>query len=83
MAEKATTYGHLDETLRSLGFTARTVEGRARIYKHERAGATIILPDAPFGEQVLPQHLIVVRTILKEYGLVDPTDLTLKIQKVS
>ena len=83
MAEKAMTYGRLDETLRSLGFAARTIEDRARIYKHGPTGATIILPDTPFGEQMLPQHLIVVRTVLKDYGFINPTDSALPVQKVS
>jgi hypothetical protein len=80
MPETAMTYGQLDEALRSLGFAPRTLEGKARIYKHEATGATVILPDALFGEAVLPHHLIVVRTVLREHDFADPTDSACKVQ---
>jgi predicted RNA binding protein YcfA (HicA-like mRNA interferase family) len=69
MHKEALTYGLLDERLRALGFTARTQKGKARIYRHERTGASIILPDAPFDQEVLSHHLIVARRVLKEYDL--------------
>jgi hypothetical protein len=83
MPEVPVTYGRLDEALRSLGFTVRGLEARARIYKHEATGATVILPDTPLEEAVLPYHLVVVRTVLKEYDIVDPTDFTSALQKAS
>jgi hypothetical protein len=66
MAQQPVTYAHLDEALRSLGFISRTLEGKARIYKHP-SGATVILPDSPLEDAVLPHHLVVVRTVLAEY----------------
>jgi len=83
MPETPATYGSLDKKLRSLGFTSRTVEGKARIYTHEANGAKVILPDAPFSETVLPHHLIVVQTVFEEYDIVDPADPTVKPQKAS
>ncbi len=71
MSEQSLTYSRLDEALRSVGFTPRTLERRARIYKHP-SGATVILPDAPFKDTVIPHHLVVVRTVLAEYNLPDP-----------
>jgi hypothetical protein len=71
MPKAALTYGLLDERLRALGFTARTQAGKARIYRHEPTGASIILPDAPFEQEVLPHHLVVARRVLKEYDLAD------------
>jgi predicted RNA binding protein YcfA (HicA-like mRNA interferase family) len=65
------TYGVLDKRLRDLGFAAHTQKGKARVYKHELTGATVILPDAPFTTQVLPHHLVVVRRVLSEYDLGD------------
>jgi predicted RNA binding protein YcfA (HicA-like mRNA interferase family) len=71
MPEAAFTYGLLDERLRALGFTARTRKGKARIYRHEQTGASVILPDAPFDEEVLPHHLLVTRHVLNEHNLGD------------
>jgi hypothetical protein len=59
------------------------LEGKARIYTHEPTGAKVILPDAPFGETVLPHHLGVVTTVFKEYDIVDPADPAVKPQKAS
>ena len=71
MHKTALTYGLLDKRLRALGFGALTQKGKARIYRHEQTGASIILPDAPFGEEVLPHHLVVARRVLKDHNLGD------------
>ena len=71
MRKAAFTYGLLDERLRALGFTAHTQKGKARIYRHKPTGASVILPDAPFAEEVLPHHLVVARHVLKEHNLGD------------
>jgi predicted RNA binding protein YcfA (HicA-like mRNA interferase family) len=71
MPKTAFTYRDLDERLRALGFSVHTQKGRARIYRHEQRGASVILPDAPFGEEVLPHHLAVTRHALKEYDMAD------------
>ena len=83
MRDTVKTYGDLDEALRSLGFTARVVPAKARVYKQEATGATIILPEAAFGDPMLPHHLVVVRTVLKDYGISDPTDPAATMPKVS
>jgi predicted RNA binding protein YcfA (HicA-like mRNA interferase family) len=69
MRKAAFTYGLLDERLRALGFTVRTLKGKARIYKHEQTEASVILPDVPFVEEVIPHHLAVARHVLNEYNL--------------
>jgi predicted RNA binding protein YcfA (HicA-like mRNA interferase family) len=71
MANATYTYGLLDEKLRDLGFTVHTQKDKARIYRHEQTGARIILPDAPFDEDVLPHHLAVVRHVLEEHNIGD------------
>lgn len=71
MSNATFTYGVLDRRLRTLGFTARTEKSKARIYRHEQTGASVILPDAPFDEEVLPHHLVVARRALKEHDLGD------------
>src|SRR5205807_115265 len=57
--------------LRALGFAARTLKGKARIYRHEQTGASVILPDTRFDEKVLPHHLVVARRVLKDHNLGD------------
>lgn len=74
MPKTAFTYTQLDERLRALGFSARTLKGKARIYKHEQTGARIFLPDVPFNEEVLRHHLAVTRHVLEEYDLGDIWD---------
>lgn len=69
MSKEVFTYGLLDEKLRALGFITRTQKGKARIYRHEKTGARIILPDASFEEEVLPHHVAVARHVLAEYNL--------------
>lgn len=71
MPKGALTYGWLDDRLRALGFRTHTQKGKARIYRHDATGASIILPDAPFTDDVLPPHLVVARRALKEYNLGD------------
>ena len=71
MTKATLTYRVLDERLRALGFTAHTQKGKARIYRHGPSGASIILPDAPLDEEVLPHHLVVARRVLKEHKLGD------------
>ena len=88
MANATYTYGLLDEKLRALGFIVYTHKDKARIYNHEQTGARIILPDAPFNEDVLPHHLAVVRHVLEEYNINDidrgarETDLNQRRQAV-
>lgn len=69
MPKTVFTYGLLDERLRTLGFTAHTQKGKARIYRHYKTGASVILPDTPFDEEVLPHHLSVIRHVLREHDL--------------
>ena len=67
--QTAFTYGQLDEQLRALGFTARTLKGEARVYTHEQTGARIFQPDISLDREVLPHHLADARHVLDDYGL--------------
>jgi hypothetical protein len=76
------TYGRLDEVLRSLDFSVRvTVDPKAKVYEHKKTGALVALPICPDSEKVLPRHLVAVRAILDAYGITDPTDLVLQLQR--
>ena len=82
MPKAAATYADLDETLRSLGFTARTVEGKARIYRHP-SGASVYLPDTALDRSVQSHHLELVGAVLREYDIDDPTDSLAKLQRAT
>ena len=69
--------------LRSLGFSVRLLEGKARVYKEEATGALVALPLLPPDKEVLPRHLLAVRSILQAYGIADATDFATKLQKAS
>lgn len=76
------TYGRLDQVLRSLGFSVRTLAGpKAKVYEHKESGALIALPILPDGATVLPRHLVAVHAILDAYGITDPTDLALQLER--
>jgi hypothetical protein len=81
-------YGHLDEVLRGLGFSARiakgdALEGDARVYRHPGTEALIVLPVFPAEETVLPHHLLAVRATLDNFGIADPLDFNAMLQKAS
>lgn len=63
------TYGDLDERLRHLGFTAHTLKGQARVYRHEQTGASVYLPDTAFDQEVMWRHLVAARHVLDDYNL--------------
>jgi hypothetical protein len=77
------TYSRLEEVLCSLGFSLRVVEEKNKVYRHEETGALVVLPELPPKDPVLPRHLVAVRSILQAYGIADPTDFAMQLQKVS
>ena len=76
-------YGRLEKTLRSLGFSLRGVEEKKKVFIHAGTGALVVYPEFPLDEPVLPRHLLAVRSILQAYGIADPTDFATKLQKAS
>jgi hypothetical protein len=77
------TYGRLDEVLRSLGFTLRAIEEENKVYLHERTGALVIFPEHSLEEEVLPHHLMHVRSTLDAYGIADPLDFATRLARAS
>ena len=75
------TYGRLHEALRSLGFSVRVVEGKARVYQHGATGALVFLPERPASEPAIPHHLVAVRKILEDNGIADPMEFATRLQK--
>jgi hypothetical protein len=83
MKQTDVTYGQLDRVLRMLGFSCQVVtkEPPTRVYEHKEAGAWIMLPRLPEGDQVLDYHLASVRTTLDGFGIADPKVFEAKLQK--
>jgi hypothetical protein len=79
----ATTYGRLDEVLRSLGFSLGDQVENNKVYHHEDTGADVVFPVFPDGDEVQPRHLLGARSILDAYGIADPLDFAAKLQKAS
>jgi hypothetical protein len=79
----STTYGQLAEILRSLHFSFRGVREKNRVYLHEETGALIVLPDFPPDDEVLPRHLLAVRTVLDAFGIASPHEFLEKLPRAS
>jgi hypothetical protein len=77
------TYGRLDKMLRDLGFSSRTSEERARVYRHEATEALIVLPLLPMDAIASPHHLATVRATLDDYGFADTLDLASRLPAAS
>jgi hypothetical protein len=76
------TYGRMEEILGSLGFTLRGVEERNKVFEHE-TGALVIFPVFAPEAPVLPRHLLAVKSVLKAYGIVDPSGFMAYLQQAS
>jgi len=79
------TYGQLDGTLRTLGFSCRLSESMppARLYDHPDTGASITLSAFPLEDFAYEYHLIGVRIMLDHYGMPDPTKSGAGLQSAS
>jgi hypothetical protein len=77
------TYGQLDRTLRSLGFSCRLVKGDppARVYEHKETGASVTTPPFPETDFVLAYHLVAARTIADLFGVAEPNEFDATLQK--
>lgn len=81
----AVTYGQSDKVLRGLGFSfhTATLQTEALVYEHQQTGAVIILPAVSKRKRALPHHLAAVQGTLAEYGLADPLDLAVELEKAT
>jgi predicted RNA binding protein YcfA (HicA-like mRNA interferase family) len=69
MSDKSPTYGQLDQALRALGYELKEIPGSHRLYSHRRPEAMIALPIMPYDKAMQPIHILTVRSILAESGL--------------
>jgi hypothetical protein len=77
------TYQALDETLRSLGFTYRGVIDKNKVYLHEKTGGHVVFVELPPEQEVLPRHLLAVRSVLDAYGIADSLELDAQLLKAT
>lgn len=73
------TYAQLDEMLRGLGFSARDIDGGARVYKHAGSGALLVLPADP-ERRVIPHHLATARMTLDAFGIAEPPEFAARLR---
>lgn len=85
MKRSTATYGQIDKVLQSLGYTCRLDkdEPPARIYLHEDAQSVIMLPAYPKRNRAFEHHLVLVRTQLDGFGLLEASEFDAKLQKAS
>ena len=74
MTRTDVTYGQLDKTLRSLGFSCKPAKGDppTRIYEHKETGASFMIPPFPDTDFVVDYHLLGARTMIDLFGVTDP-----------
>jgi hypothetical protein len=68
--------------LRSLGFSLRGVYEKNKVYLHQGTGALVIYPGFPDDAEVLPRHLLLVRTTVDNYGIAIPAEFAARLQRV-
>ncbi len=65
------TFAALDQFLRSLGFTERSVPESHVLFEHPGSGAVVILRPFKRGADVGPTTLGLIRHVLDEFGVMD------------
>ncbi len=64
-------FNELEKFLLKLGFTTLPTAGSHKVFQYPSSGALIILPAYEQQAYVHPVHLVAVRRILIENGLID------------
>lgn len=77
-----TIYSDLEQLLLKLGFTTLPTTGSHKVFKHSSSGALIILPSYEKKAYVNPVHLVAVRRILMEHGILDENAFDSFLEKV-
>ena len=67
----------------SLGFTCREVKLRddARVYEHQKTGATFAFPAVPLTDGVPDCRLLSLRATLDLYGIIEPKKFDAKLKR--
>jgi predicted RNA binding protein YcfA (HicA-like mRNA interferase family) len=76
-------FTELEQLLLDIGFVAMQTTGRQKVYHHASSGTLIVLPDYEKQACVRIVHLVTVRRILSENGLMDSDKFNRFLDKVA
>lgn len=74
MSNRALTYGQLEYLLTELGYRLRPSQEQGRLWENTEFDAIKYLPAAPSDETARPHHLITIRKVSLEKGIVAEKD---------
>ncbi|MBW4505017.1 MAG: type II toxin-antitoxin system HicA family toxin [Scytonematopsis contorta HA4267-MV1] len=76
-------FAELEQLLLDIGFAAVQTTGSQKVYEYPSSGTLIVLPDYEQQAYVRIVHLVAVRRILSENGLMDSDKFNLFLSKVA
>jgi predicted RNA binding protein YcfA (HicA-like mRNA interferase family) len=71
---KALTFAELEKLLLELGFVRQSVQGTHQVFQYPALGTLVVLPGYKSQDWVHPAHLVSVRRVLAENGLMSTTE---------
>ncbi len=75
-------FTELEQMLLRLGFTSLSTAGSHHVFQHPSSGALVILPGYDKKAYVDAIHLVAVRRILIENGLIDKSSFSSFVEKM-
>ncbi|MUG95948.1 type II toxin-antitoxin system HicA family toxin [Scytonema sp. UIC 10036] len=76
-------FKELEDLLYSLGFATVPTTGSYKIYEYPSSATLVVLPGYEQQEYVRMVHLVAVRRILSEHGLMDTDKFNRSLDKVA
>ncbi|MGB3636380.1 MAG: type II toxin-antitoxin system HicA family toxin [Rivularia sp. (in: cyanobacteria)] len=76
-------FAELEQLLLSIGFVEITTTGSHKVYEYSPLGTLVVLPGYEQQANVRTMHLVAVRKILDENGLMDSDVFTSFLEKVA
>jgi len=77
------TFAASEKLLSALGFTPYPTTGSQRVFQYPPLGTMVVLPDYRHQSFIQPIHLVAVRKILIENGLITPAAFDGFLEKVN
>ncbi|KOP27445.1 hypothetical protein AMR41_05480 [Hapalosiphon sp. MRB220] len=76
------TFTELEELLLKLGFTSLSTAGSHHVFRYPSSGALVVLPGYEKKAYIDTVHLVAVRRILVENGLIDKNAFGSFLEKI-
>ncbi len=76
-------FTQLEQLLLSIGFVAMMTSGKQKVYQYQSSGTLVVLPGYEQQAYVRTVHLVAVRRILLENGLMDSDKFNRFLDKVA